>query len=183
MSTDFSQFEKKIEEVKSWLEGELAKIRSGRVSGNILDGITAQVYGQSTPIDQLASIGNEGPRTLRVDVYDSSQIDAVKKAIQQADLGAAIAPDSEGVRLNFPEMTEENKKEAMSRANEKLEKARVSLREARNETKDRLQTAETDGDLSEDELHRAKKRLEEKMQSAQDDLEQMVADKETALQS
>jgi len=181
MSVDFKQFDNKAQEAKEWLESELDKIRSGRVSGSILTDISVSVYGSQTPLEQLASIGNEGPRTLRIDVYDAGQIDAVEKAIQKADLGASIAKDDSGLRLNFPEMTEKNREEAMQRAKDKREDARVSLRKARESMINDIDAAENDGDISEDEAYGMKETLEEKMQETKDSLDQMVADKRESL--
>jgi len=182
MSFDFSNFDTHIEETIDWLKSELDKIRSGRVSSGILNDITVSVYGSETPMEQLASIGNEGPRTLRVDVYDAGQIDEVETALQKADLGASIMKDDSGIRLNFPEMTEQNRKEAMERAKSKREEARISLRKQREKTLKEIESAEADGDISEDQMHRHKEKLEEKMQEAKDNLDQLVADKRESLE-
>lgn len=181
MSFDFSSFEKAVTETKDWLTNELGKIRSGRVSGSMLNDITAEVYGEQTPLEQLASIGNEGPRTLRLNVYDASQINTIEKALQQADLGASIAKDDSGLRLNFPEMTEKNRQAALDRAKEKLEQARVSLREKRQEVMQAIEDQEDAGDISEDEMYRYKETLNEKMRNAKEALEQLVEDKREEL--
>lgn len=181
MSVDFSQFNQKQKEAEDWLEKELDKIRSGRVSGSILTDISVSVYGSQTPLEQLASIGNEGPRTLRIDVYDAGQIDAVEKAVQKADLGASIAKDDSGLRLNFPEMTEKNRKEAMQRAKDKREEARVSLRKARENMINKIDSAEQDGEISEDEAYRLKETLEDKMQEAKESFDEMINDKRESL--
>jgi ribosome recycling factor len=183
MSIDFSPFDKQASKTEDWLEDELKKIRSGRVSGAIINDVSVSVYGSQTPLEQLASIGNEGPRTLRVNVYDAEQVDAVKTALQQADLGASIGQDSEGVRLNFPEMTEKNRKQAIQRAKDKREQARVSLREARQEMLQTIEDREADGDISEDDMFRHKETLEEKMQETKSALDEMVEDKREQLEA
>lgn len=181
MSVDFSQFDQKAQEAEEWLESELDKIRSGRVSGSILNDISVSVYGSQTPLEQLASIGNEGPKTLRIDVYDAGQIDAVEKAIQKADLGASIAKDDSGLRLNFPEMTEKNRKQAMRRAKDKREEARVSLRKAREAMINKIEAAEQDSEISEDQAYNMKETLEEKMQETKARLDEMVEEKRDSL--
>jgi len=183
MSFNFSDFDNHVDDTVEWLEAELDKIRSGRVSSGILNDITVSVYDSETPLEQLASIGNEGPRTLRVDVYDGSQIDEVETAIQMADLGASIIKDSSGLRLNFPEMTEENRKEAMERAESKREEAKISLRKEREKTLKQIESAESEGDISEDQMHRHKEKLEDKMQKAKDRLDQLVTNKKEALET
>lgn len=183
MSFDFSSFDTQVEETADWLREELNKIRSGRVSGAILNDISVSAYGSKTPLEQLAGITNEGPRTLRVNVYDASQIDAAEKALRKADLGASIAKDESGLRLNFPEMTEENRKKAIQRAKSKREEARVSLRKVRQEVAQEIESAEESGDISEDQKYRLKEKLDEKMQSAKSKLDELVEEKKQDLQA
>lgn len=183
MSYSFSKLETKIEETKSWLQTELDKIRAGRASVGVLDGITVESYGAQTPLNQLGSIGNEGPRTLRIDVYDSSQIDAVEKALQQSNIGASIAKDDSGVRLNFPELTQENRKQALDRAKAKLEEAKVSLRGVREDVWNEIKELEDEGEITEDEKFRLKETMEEKIKKANEHMQQLLADKQEKLQS
>jgi len=182
MSFDFSNFDTHVEDTVEWLKSELDKIRSGRVSSGILNDISVSVYGAKTPLEQLASIGNEGPRTLRVDVYDANQINDIETALRQADLGASIIKDDLGLRLNFPEMTQKNRKEAMEKAQAKREEANISLRKEREKTRNKIESTEDDGNISEDQMHRQKEKLEEKMQDAKDRLDQLIADKRESLE-
>lgn len=181
MSYDFSELDTKIEETKNWLQTELDKIRTGRATPSILDDITVESYGTQTPVNQLGSIGNEGPRTLRIDVYDASQIDAVEKALQQAEIGASLAKDDSGVRLNFPELTEENRQQAHDRAKAKLEEARVSLRSEREETWNEIKELEDDGEISEDKKYRLKDKLEERITSANEEMKKLLEKKQEQL--
>jgi ribosome recycling factor len=182
MSYNFSSLETKIEETEKWLLAELDKIRTGRASGSVLDDVTVDLYGSETPINQLGSIGNEGPRTLRIVVYNASQIDAVEKALQQAELGASIARDDSGLRLNFPELTEENRKQAHARAKEKLEEARVSLRAEREKVWGDIKDQEQKGDIGEDEKFRYKEKLEEHIKEASEKLQQILEKKKDQLE-
>lgn len=181
MSYDFSQLDVKINETKEWLEAELDKIRTGRATASVLDDVTVESYGTQTPVNQLGSIGNEGPRTLRIDVYDASQIDAVEKALQQAEIGASIAKDDSGVRLNFPELTEENRQQALDRAKAKLEEARVSLRGEREEAWNEIRELEDDGEIAEDEKYRLKEKLEARIKEANDGMDEMLEAKQEKL--
>lgn len=181
MNYDFSSLDKKIEETKDWLENELGKIRTGRASASVLSDVTVESYGAQTPLDQLASIGNEGPRTLRVNVYDKSQIDAVEKAVLKEDLGVTVSKDDEGLRLSFPKLTEETREKALDRAKEKCEEARVSLRQKREEVWSDIQEKEADGEITEDEKFRLKDTLEEKVRDAKDDFDEMLENKQEEL--
>ncbi len=181
MSYDFSSLDTKIDEIKTWLENELGKIRTGRASASVLSDVTVESYGTQTPLDQLASIGNEGPRTLRVNVYDKSQIEDVEKAILKEDLGVTVSKDEEGVRLSFPKLTEENREKALKRAKEKLEEARISLRQEREEIWSDIQEKESEGEITEDEKFRLKDTLEEKVGDAKQDFEDLLSQKEEDL--
>jgi len=182
MSYNFSSLETKIKETNSWLSAELEKIRAGRASASVLDGVKVEVYGAETPINQLGSIGNEGPRTLRVSIYNSSQIDAVEKALQQADLGASITKDDSGLRLNFPDLTEENRRQAFDRAKAKTEEARVSLRGEREDVWNDIKNQEKEGEIAEDDKFRYKDQLEEKIKQANESLQELLDNKKGQLE-
>lgn len=182
MSYDFSSLETKITETKNWLQSELDKIRTGRASASVLDDVTVKSYGADTSINQLGRIGNEGPRTLRIDIYDASQIEAVEKALQQADLGASIARVDSSLRLSFPELTEENRNQALDRAKAKAEEARVSLRGEREEVWNDLKQQESAGEIGEDEKFRYKDKLEEKIKQANESIKELVEKKREQLE-
>jgi ribosome recycling factor len=181
MSYDFSELDTKINETKDWLTSEFDKIRTGRATATVLDDVTVDSYGTDTPISQLGSIGNEGPRTLRVDVYDASQIDAVEKALQQAEIGASISKDDSGLRLNFPELTAENREQAKARAKAKLEEAKISLRSERDDALKTIKELEADGEIAEDKKFRLKEQLEERIKTANQEMKQELAKKEEQL--
>lgn len=181
MSYDFSSLDKKINETKKWLEAELDKIRTGRATASVLDDVVVDSYGADTPINQLGTINNEGPRTLRIDVYDGSQIEAIEKALQQADLGASIAKIDSSLRLNFPDLTEENRRQAFDKAKAKLEEARVSLRGEREDVWNQIKTQEKEGDIGEDEKFRFKEQLEEKIKKANEKMLKVLEKKKSQL--
>jgi len=181
MTYNFSKLNEKIEETKSWLSTELEKIRAGRATASVLDGITVDAYGTQTPLNQVGSIGNEGPRTLRIDVYDASQIDEVEKSLQQAEVGASIAKDDSGVRLNFPELTEENRKQSINRAKSKFEEAKVSLRGVREDVWNEIKKLEDDGEITEDEKFNFKEKMEKKVKDANQKMQEFVEGKQEKL--
>lgn len=178
MNSNLSNLQQELDETVDWLEGELAKLRTGRASAAILDGITVESYGSQMPIDQLAQVGNEDPRTLRISPYDASQIEAIQKAIQKADLGVSVATDEEGLRLSFPPLTEESREDIMRRAKTKLEEARVSVRSIRDDVWSEIKEQEVEGEISEDEKFRLKEAMEGKVKETNQRLEKLFEEKE-----
>ncbi len=164
MNYDFTTLKKKTRDIDEWLKKELSQVRTGRATPALLDGISAEAYGAKTPLQQLANITLEGPRMLRVNVWDSGQIKAVEKAIGAANLGVGVAVDERGVRVTFPELTSERRQQVLKIAKERLEQARVSLRKLRDETWADIQSREKEGGMSEDEKFRFKNDMEKIIQ-------------------
>src|SRR4051812_40589555 len=101
MNYDFSNLKKRAKDIEEWLKKEQNQIRTGRATPALLDGITADVYGAKTPIAQVGSMSTEDPRTLRLSVWDASQIKSIEKAIVAANLGVSVAVDEKGIRISF----------------------------------------------------------------------------------
>ena len=179
MAFDTKQLEKGIEETTMWLKQELAGLRTGRATPALLDSVHVEVYGSRMPINQTASIGVEGPRTLYVSPYDASQVKEIEKAIAQADLGVSVGADEKGVRVNFPELTAERRQQLVKIVKGKLEEARVTLKQKRT---DAISDAEKQG-LSEDELRDAKGDIQKVIDDGNKDLEETARAKETELET
>ncbi len=183
MNYDFNGLKKKVRDVEEWLTKELAQVRTGRATPALLDGVSADVYGAKTPLQQLASIAVEGPRMLRVTVWDSGQIKAVEKAIGAANLGVGVAVDERGVRVTFPELTSERRQQVIKIAKERLEQARVSLRKVRDETWTDIQNREKAGGMGEDDKFRFKNEMEKIIQEAGKMIEAQFEKKERDIQT
>ena len=160
MNYDFSLFKKRGEEVLDWLSGEFSNIRTGRATPSIIEKILVDAYGNKTPIVQLASINVEDPRTLRVVPWDKTHIGAIQGAIDKENIGVSCAPDDTGLRVIFPEMTEENRKGLAKIIKERLEEAKVSLRKEREDVWNDIVKKEKDKELSEDDKFRLKDELQ-----------------------
>lgn len=178
MNYDFNPLKKKVREVEDWLKKELLQVRTGRATPALLDGVSAEVYGARTPLQQLANITLEGPRTLRVNVWDSGQIKAVEKAIGVANLGVGVATDDRGVRVTFPELTSERRQQIVKIAKERLEQARVSLRKTRDDAWADIQHREKEGGMSEDDKFRFKNDMEKIVREAGEALDIQFEKKE-----
>ncbi len=164
MNYDFNPLKKKAKEIDDWLKKELLQIRTGRATPALLDGVGVEVYGAKTPLNQLGSVSIEDPRTLRVNVWDASQVKAVEKAISVANFGVSVGADERGVRVSFPELTAERRTQILKIAKERVEQARVSLRKLRDEIWNEIQKREKEGGMSEDEKFRFKDTMEKTIQ-------------------
>ena len=179
---DFSSLTNSIEEIIQWLAKEYTGIRTGRATPALLDGIMVESYGTRVPLHQVANIGIEDPRTLRVTPFDNSQVKEIEKAITDADLGVGISVDAAGLRVTFPELTAERRTVLIKLAKDKREEARVSLRKARDETWNDIQARAREGEISEDEKFSAKERMEDLVKKAQEDLDALFEKKEKEIQ-
>ncbi len=139
---------------------ELASIRSGRATPALLNKITVDYYGTQVPLNQVANLSVPEPRLLVISPYDKNSIAAIEKAIQASDLG--ITPNNDGnvIRLAFPQLTEERRKELIKLAHVRAEEGRIAVRGVRRHAKEHLERMKKEGELSEDEERRAENELQ-----------------------
>ena len=159
-----TQYEEKMTKTVESLEGEDATIRAGRANPNILNKIKVEYYGVPTPMQQLANITVPEARTLMIAPWEPSLVKAIEKAILNSDLGLTPNNDGKNIILNFPELTEERRKEIVKDIKKKGENAKVAIRNIRRDANDAIKKMEKAGDISEDEL----KTNEDKIQKMTD---------------
>ena len=159
-----TQYEEKMTKTVENLEGEYATIRAGRANPNILNKIKGEYYGVPTPMQQLANITVPEARTLMIAPWEPSLVKAIEKAILNSDLGLTPNNDGKNIILNFPELTEERRKEIVKDIKKKGENAKVAIRNIRRDANDAIKKMEKAGDISEDEL----KTNEDKIQKMTD---------------
>jgi ribosome recycling factor len=159
-----TQYEEKMTKTVENLEGEYATIRAGRANPNILNKIKVEYYGAPTPMQQLANITVPEARTLMIAPWEPSLVKAIEKAILNSDLGLTPNNDGKNIILNFPELTEERRKEIVKDIKKKGENAKVAIRNIRRDANDAIKKMEKAGDISEDEL----KTNEDKIQKMTD---------------
>jgi ribosome recycling factor len=152
--------EHKMEQAVTHLKDDLAGIRTGRATPAVLNRVTVEYYGTPVPLNQLASVNVPEPRLLQVQPFDKSAISAIEKAIQTSDLG--ITPNNDGnvIRLAFPPLTEERRRDLVKQVHARAEDGRVAVRNVRRHHKDELEKLEKEHQISEDELKRAEKELQ-----------------------
>ncbi len=147
------------------LKADLSSLRAGRANAQVLDRITVDYYGTMTPINQLGNISTPEPRMLIIALWDTKMIPAVEKAIQKSDLGINPANDGKVIRLVFPELTEERRKDLVKTVRKKGEESKVAIRNIRRDLNDQIKKQKKDGLITEDD----QKRLEEKGQKMTDE--------------
>lgn len=180
---DFKPFDTKAAASKEWLAKEYRGLRTGRASPAILDGVSVSAYGSMMPLKQVANVGTEDARTLRLAPFDPSLIKDIERAIVAANLGVGTATDSAGIRVTFPELTGERRQEFVKMAKGKLEEARTTVRLAREESWKDIQEREKEGTLTEDDKFALKEELQKKVDAVNKELEAAFDKKETEMTS
>lgn len=168
---------KTIESVK----GDFASVRAGRANAGVLDRITVEYYGSATPLNQVASISTPDPRTLMIQPWDSKLLKTIEKAIQTSDLGINPQNDGRVIRLAFPQLTEERRKELTKQVRKYAEGGKVAIRNIRRDAIEKFKDMKKKSELTEDDY----KECEEEMQKMTDqrckELDDLMAEKEKEL--
>lgn len=171
-------YKKQLLEILNWLDKEFLSIRTGQATPTLLDSVKVENYGAFMPINQVASVGTEDARTLRVSPWDIKMVAVIEKAITDANLGVSLATDSSGVRVIFPELTGERRQQLIKLSKNKLEEARVSVKHVRDDVMKLIDKAQKDGDLSEDDKFSRKEAVQSEIESTNKKLENLFAEKE-----
>jgi ribosome recycling factor len=173
--------EEKMEKAVVVAKEEFAGIRTGRAHPSMFSKITAEYYGTPTPVNQLASFHIPEPRMVVVQPFDKSSLAAIEKAIRNSDLGVNPANDGTIIRVVFPELSEERRKEFVKVARHKAEDSRVSIRNIRRHSKDALDKLVKNGDAGEDDVRRAERELEDLTHNYVTQIDELLKHKETEL--
>ncbi|MBI5134148.1 MAG: ribosome recycling factor [Candidatus Taylorbacteria bacterium] len=156
MQYNFTKLKTDLSATESWLQKELGAIRTNRANPSILDSVRVEAYGSDMPISGVASMTNEDPRTIRITPWDQALVKSIEKSITVANLGVSVAVDDKGVRVSFPELTSERRKEIVKMAKEKLEQAKIQVRKHRDAVNSDIDAKEKEGGMGEDEKFRFK---------------------------
>lgn len=173
--------EEKMRKAIEVTRDEFVGVRTGRASPALVQRITVEYYGTPTPLQQLAGISVPEPRTLTISPYDPSAISAIEKAIMASDLGITPSNDGRAIRLGFPPLTEERRKELIRVVRERAEHGRVAIRNVRRHAKEEIERDNKAGDVSEDEVHRAEKELQKLTDRFVAEIDEMLGRKEAEL--
>ena len=153
-SGDYQDINQRMEGAVGAFKNDIASLRTGRASANLLDAVTVQAYGTAMPINQVANVSVPEPRMISVSIWDKSMVSAVDRAIREANLGFNPIVDGTNLRIPLPELNEQRRKELAKLANQYAEKARIAVRNVRRDGNDNLKTDEKKGEISEDDRKR-----------------------------
>jgi ribosome recycling factor len=173
--------EEKMDKAVSVAKEDFANIRTGRVHPGVFNKISAEYYGTPTPLNQLASFHVPEPRMIIVQPYDKGSLSAIEKAIRNSDLGVNPGNDGAIIRVIFPELTEERRREYIKTARSKAEDSRVSIRNVRRHAKDALDKLVKNSEAGEDEVRRAERELQELTDTYIGQIDELLKHKEAEL--
>ncbi len=166
MSTEYKYYEDKMKRSVESVAADFGSVRAGRANATVLDRIMVDYYGSPTPIQQIASIASPDPRTLTIQPWDAAALKPICKAIQESDLGINPQNDGKVIRLGFPQLTEERRKELVKQVAKYAEGGKVAIRNIRRDAVDKFKAQKKNGEITEDDL----KDMEKDIQKLTDDM-------------
>lgn len=164
MSEIITRCEEKMNKTIDALDREYAAIRAGRANPAVLNKVVVDYYGTPTPVAQMAAVSVPEPRTLMIAPWDASTLKEIEKAIQASDIGINPANDGKAIRLNFPPLTEERRRDLCKDIKKQAEESKVSIRSSRRDAIEKIKAQKKDGEITEDDV----KSLEKKVQDLTD---------------
>ena len=177
MNERLTTYDSKMTKTINNLDGELATIRAGRANPHVLDKLTVDYYGSPTPIQQVANVSVPEARMIQIQPWEKSLLKAIEKAILTSELGINPTNDGSCIRLIFPEMTEDRRKEVAKDVKKKGDNAKVAIRNIRRDANDAFKKAEKAGDISEDELTETTEKMQKLTDKMIEKVDRLVEDK------
>ena len=178
---DFEQFSRKMDKTLEVLAEDFASVRAGRDNAQVLDRISVEYYGVDTPLAQVGSISSPDPRTLLVQPWDTTLLKAIEKAIQTSDLGINPQNDGRVIRLVFPQLTEERRKELTKQVKKYGEEAKVAIRNIRRDAVEATKAQKKKGEITEDDQKQAEKDIQDMTDKYTKKIDEMCGKKEKEL--
>ena len=181
MSVDFTEFSKKMDKTLSHLAEDFDAVRAGRANPKVLDRITVEYYGQETALNGVATISSPDARSLVIQPWDTSLLKEIQKAIQMSDLGITPQNDGKVIRLIFPQLTEERRKELTKQVKKYAEDAKVAMRNVRRDGMDYVKKLKKNSEITEDDQKKAEKDLQDMLDKYTKKVDEALAAKEKEL--
>ncbi len=175
---DFSEIESKMNKTIEVLKQNFSEVRAGRANPAILNRISVEYYGTPTPINQVAGISVPEARLIMIQPWDASILKDIEKAILASDIGINPNNDGKVIRLNFPELTEERRKELVKDIKKTAEEAKVSVRAIRRDGMDKAKVMQKSSEITEDELRSAEDTIQKLTDKKIEEIDKVLADKE-----
>ncbi len=176
-----NELKTKIEKSINYFEEDLTSIRVGKASAGVLDRIMVNYYGTDTPINQMATVSATDAHTLTIQPWDASTLKEIEKSIQKSDLGINPTNDGKVIRLVFPALTEESRKELCKTLSKKTEEAKVNIRNIRRDILEVFKKQKKDGTLTEDDMRNVEKDVQKATDDAIKSIETISANKEKTI--
>ena len=183
MAVDFKDYEKRMEKALNHLEEEFGAVRAGRANAKVLDRITVEYYGSETPLNGVATISSPDARTLVIQPWDSKLLKDIQKAIQVSDLGINPQNDGRVIRLVFPQLTEERRKDLVKQVRKLSEEGKVAMRNIRRDGMDYVKKLKKNSEITEDDQKKAEKDLQDLLDKMIKKVDAALAAKEKELMS
>ena len=181
MAVDFSEYGRKMDKGLDHLQEEFGAVRAGRANPRVLDRISVEYYGSETPLNGVATISSPDARTLVVQPWDTKLLKDIEKAIQMSDLGINPQNDGRVIRLIFPMLTEERRKELVKQVKKYGEDAKVAMRNVRRDGMDYVKKLKKNSEITEDEQKKAEKDLQDMLDKYTKKVDEATAVKEKEL--
>ena len=178
---DFKDYTRKMERTLEVLQEEFGAVRAGRANARVLDRISVEYYGSETPIAQVASISSPDPRTLVIQPWDNSLLRPIEKAIQQSDLGINPQNDGRLIRLLFPQLTEERRKDLIKQIRKYGEESKTAIRNIRRDAMEDFKAQKKKSEITEDDQKNAEKDIQKLTDDYVKQIDQLVEKKEKEL--
>lgn len=160
LKDEYKSYEERMKKTISYVAADFAAVRAGRANASVLDRIMVDYYGSPTPIHQIASIGSPDPRTLTIQPWDATAVKAICKAIQESDLGINPQTDGKMVRLAFPQLTEERRKDLVKQISKYAEGGKVAIRNIRRDAVENFKAQKKNSEITEDDMKIAEKDIQ-----------------------
>ena len=183
MAVDFKDYAKRMDKALAHLEDEFGAVRAGRANPKVLDRITVEYYGSETPLNGVATISSPDARTLVISPWDTKLLKDIAKAIQSSDLGINPQNDGRVIRLVFPQLTEERRKDLAKQVKKYAEDAKVAMRNIRRDGMDYVKKLKKNSEITEDDQKKAEKDLQDLLDKMTKKVDAALAAKEKELMS
>ena len=181
MSVDFTEYGRRMDKALDHLAEEFGAVRAGRANAKVLDRITVEYYGSETPLNGVATISTPDARTLVIQPWDTTLLKEIQKAIQASDLGINPQNDGKVIRLVFPQLTEERRKELTKQVKKYAEDAKVAMRNIRRDGMDYIKKLKKNSEITEDDQKKAEKDLQDLLDKYIKRVDEALAAKEKEL--
>ena len=181
MTPEIKVYDERMLKTIEVVKANYASVRAGRANAAVLDRIQVEYYGTPTPLNQVAAIASPDPRTLTIQPWDASLLKAIEKAIQTSDLGINPQNDGRIIRLNFPQLTEERRKDLIKQVRKYGEDGKIALRNIRRDAMEDFKKKKKASELTEDDVKGLEKELQDQTDKRCKDIDALTAKKEQEL--